>query len=203
MSKKILIIKILQVITCIILIGFIIFFIYHLKLYDRKEKLIEKSIEKYITETKITTKEETSKVNNIERYNYVAILEIPIINLRNGLVSPNNKYNSVEYNIEILNKSEFPTIPKSNLILAAHNGNSEVSFFKNLSKVTISSPIYIYYNGYKYIYSIEDSYEILKTGEAIINRDSRRNTITLITCKDNSDTKQLVFIGYLIGKEIY
>ena len=130
-------------------------------------------------------------------------MEIPIINLKNGLVSPNNKYNSVEYNIEILNKSEFPTIPKSNLILAAHNGNSEVSFFKNLSKVTISSPIYIYYNGYKYIYSIEDSYEIPKTGEAIINRDSRRNTITLITCKDNSDTKQLVFIGYLIGKEIY
>ena len=99
--------------------------------------------------------------------------------------------------------SKFAIIINSNLILASHNGNSNVSYFKDLSKLTKGSLIYIYYQGTKYIYKLNNSYEIKKNGEANIIRDRTVNTLTLITCKDNSDTEQVIYIAYLISKETY
>ena len=99
--------------------------------------------------------------------------------------------------------SNMPDIINSNLILASHNGNSNVSFFKDLEKLNTDSLIYIYYNGYKYIYKINNYYIVDKTGKVNIKRNKNKNTITLITCKNNTDTKQIVYIGYMINKEIY
>ena len=96
-----------------------------------------------------------------------------------------------------------PNISNSNLILAAHNGNSEVSFFKDLERLNLNDDVYIYHNGNKYHYKIANNYIVKKTGKVNIIRDKTRTTITLITCKNNSDTEQVVYIGYLISKETY
>lgn len=136
-------------------------------------------------------------------YDYIAVLEIPDINLKRGLVDYNSKYNDVKYNIQIIEKSNMPDKPNGNFILAGHNGTSSVSFFRNLNKLTTDSLINVYYKGYKYIYKFNNSYEVDKDGEIEIKRDINKNTITLITCKKNSKTKQVVNIGYLVDKVEY
>lgn len=141
--------------------------------------------------------------NGSNQYDYVALLEIPEIDLHQGLLSINNPFNNVDYNIMVLKESTEPDTVNSNVILASHNGNSRVSFFRDLEKLNIGSQVYIYYKGIKYKYLIEDIYVIEKTGMGNIRRNKYRKTITLITCKNNSDTEQIVFIGYLDSKEEY
>ena len=133
-----------------------------------------------------------------EKYNYIAVLEIPSISLSQGLVDINNKYNDINHNVEILNKSNMPNIKNSNLILSGHNGNTNMSYFKDLYKMNKDDFIYLYYKNKKYIFKYSHYYEVDKTGSINIIRDLNETTITLITCKNNSNNKQLVFIGYLI-----
>lgn len=95
-----------------------------------------------------------------------------------------------------------PDVDKGNFIVAGHNGNSYISFFKNLHKMNSGDLINIYYNGYKYVYKYDNFYEVEKTGTVNIVRDKNKTAVTLITCKRNSN-KQLVFIGYLIDKVEY
>lgn len=136
------------------------------------------------------------------RYQYVAILEIPKINLKQGLVAQTNEHNNINENIQIIDNSMFPDVINSNLILAAHNGNSKVSFFSNLNKLSKGDEIYLDYNNEKYRYMIDTIYDVLKTGVVNIIRDENKTAITLITCKNNDDSKQVVYIGYLIAKNI-
>ena len=135
--------------------------------------------------------------------NYMAILEIPSINLKRGLVDYKSKYNDVKYNVQIIEKSTMPDVVNGNLILASHNGTSKVSFFRNLSNLKEDSLIYVYYNGYKHIYEYSHSYDVDKVGKVEIVRDINKSTITLITCKTNDKKKQVVYIGYLIDKVKY
>ena len=144
-----------------------------------------------------------NKNSNQITYNYIAILEIPSINLRKGLIEQNSKYNNVKYNVEIITSSTLPDTENGNLILASHNGASYISYFKNLSKMNIGDKIYIYYNSYRYEYILSKTYDVKKTGEIEIHRDYNKTTITLITCKKNTNDEQVVYIGYLNNKTIY
>ena len=184
----------------LIIISLIIPFIKKQVEYKKDEEIHQKIV--YYKE--VTTKDEPkeNKKSNIIN-NYIAILEIPDLNIYNGLYNKYSKYNDVKYNVAILPNSSMPDIENSNLILASHNGTSNVSYFRNLSNINESTLIYLYYNGYKYIYKYHHSYEVIKNGVVEIKRDRFVNTITLITCKENDDTKQVVYIGYLISKESY
>ena len=148
-------------------------------------------------------KEEDNKKSYSPSYNYIAILEIPSIDLKRGLVDYNSRYNNVKYNIQIIEHSQMPNVENSNLILAGHNGTSGVSFFRNLYKLKEDSLIYIYYDGIKYIYKLNNSYDTSKDGKVEIVRNRYKNTITLITCKRGTKDKQTVFIGYLVDKVDY
>ena len=106
-----------------------------INLYDyliiktKEEKMVTET-NKYITKTSInnTTVTDNIKTEDNSKYDYVAILEIPDINIKKGLLSIDNKYNDIAYNIAIMETSQMPDIKNSNLILASHNGNSPVSF---------------------------------------------------------------------------
>ena len=147
--------------------------------------------------------EEDKKTSSSPTYNYIAVLEIPSIKLKRGLVDYKSKYNNVKYNIQIIEHSQMPDIENSNLILAGHNGTSNVSFFNDLDKLKEDSLVYVYYNNIKYIYKINNNYEVKKDGKAEIIRNRNKNTITLITCKKDSEDKQLVYVGYLVDKVEY
>lgn len=172
-----------------IFFGVYLVFNKYLKNYKEKE-LIKENINNYFT-----VKEE--KVID-EKYNYIAVLEIPSISLSQGLVDVDNIYNDINHNVEILKESSMPDKESSNLILSGHNGNTNMSYFKDLFKMDKEDFIYVYYQNKKYIYKYSHYYEANKTGSINIIRDLNKTTITLITCKNNSNDKQLVFIGYLI-----
>ena len=75
---------------------------------------------------------ENKKVDETN-YDYIAVLEIPKINLKRGL-SQDKYYNNVNRNVEILKGSTMPNISKGNFILAGHSGSGRVAYFRNLNK---------------------------------------------------------------------
>ena len=89
-----------------------------------------------------------------------------------------------------------PDEEKGNVILAAHSGNARISYFKNLDKLVIGDDISIEYNSVIYNYKVVDIYLIDKTGTAEIIRDKNKSTLTLITCKHNTN-KQIIVIAEL------
>ena len=91
----------------------------------------------------------------------------------------------------------------SNLILASHSGTSSIAYFKHLDEITYNDVVYIYYQNIKYKYIVAQIYDVAKTGHIEIKRLQNKTTITLITCKKNSNL-QTVYIGYLeITKKLH
>lgn len=142
---------------------------------------------------------QTTRIN----YNYIGILEIPKVNLKQGFLDINSKYNNVDYNITVIQTSTMPDVENGNLILASHSGNSYISYFKNLYKLEIGDQAYIYYNNIKYSYKIVNIYNVEKTGQVAIYRDNKKTCLTLITCTKNSDHEQTVYILELTDKQEY
>ncbi len=166
--------------------------------YEKQEKMEEiisnEPIE--VAEEKIQEIREKKK-NNTVNYNYIAVLKIPKINLERGLVSKDDKYNNVEYNIMILKESTMPNIDKGNFILAAHSGSGYNAYFRNVDKLKLNDEVIILYDGLEYKYKVMNIYDIEKTGTAEIIRNYNKTTLTLITCRDNTNN-QIIVICELI-----
>lgn len=137
-----------------------------------------------------------------EFYDYIAVLKIPKINLEKGLVSKDSKYNNVYKNVTILKESDMPDIKNGNVILASHAGSSNVAYFKNLYKLKKNDEVYIFYNGLKYTYIVNNITEVDKDGKVIISRIPNENLLTLITCKIGTK-KQIVIVCKLKESEGY
>ncbi|MBE6153814.1 MAG: sortase [Firmicutes bacterium] len=131
--------------------------------------------------------------------NYIAIIKIPKIKLEKGFFGKDSYQNNVNKNIEILDDSDMPDKEKGNVILAAHSGNSKVSYFKNLYKLETNDSISIFYQGSEYKYKIVNIYDIPKTGTAKIKRNIDKSTLTLITCRQGTDN-QIIIISELVEK---
>lgn len=161
--------------------------------YKQETKVEFESTKVENNSTQTETKKEESNL-----YEYIAILRIPKINLKRGLVDKNSKYNDIKYNIMIHKLSDSPSEEGGNLILLAHSGNSNISFFKNLYKMKLDDIIYLDYNNNTYKYKLINIYDIKKNGKAPIRKNTTKSSITLITCRNNTN-KQIVLIGELIA----
>ncbi|MCI9434916.1 MAG: sortase [Bacilli bacterium] len=191
------IIFILGLLIIIICISIILFkMIKHQNLVAKEKEGIELFFERQIVNDNEFNVNTSDYKNISPNFDYIAVLEIPKINLKRGLVDIDSIYNSIDFNIQILKESIMPNIDNSNLILVAHSGNSNVSFFKDLDKLEILDNVYLYYNNTVYQYEIYDKYEIEKIGSLKLNKNINSKIITLITCKDSTN-KQLVYIGKL------
>lgn len=172
----------------------------------------EEQIEEYITETstsnttsKKTTERITSKLKIIttKKQEYLFVLEIPKINLKKGIYNINDKNNNVDKNIQILSSSNLPTDNNHNIILASHNGNTKVSYFKDLEMLSNDDLVYIYYKGIKYTYKVYKNEIVNKIGSIKITKKSNVSNLILISCKNGTNDKQIVYISKLINKEEY
>ena len=132
-----------------------------------------------------------------EEETFLMVLEIPKVNLRRGIYSKDSKWNSIEYNVTILEESNFPDEEYGNVILAAHNGPADIAYFNQLHQLEVGDMAYVYYNGIKYGYEVSDIYDVAKDGTVEISRNQNLNTLTLITGKKNTSDRQLVIILYL------
>lgn len=154
---------------------------------------IAETIEEVVDET--VPEETTTPVIN---YNYIGYLDIPKINLKRGFVSLNSKYNSISYNIMLIKGSSMPDVKNGNLILAAHRGNSSVSFFDKLYKLNLGDEANVTYNDKVYTYKLVNTYLEAKDGTIAIYRDENKTTLTLITCTRGDKKTQTVFIFELV-----
>lgn len=183
----------------IIICSFILFT--QIRSEQKEEKINNSLIEDFLEENEEEKEEEVNIENKIEIKNntdikfekYIGILEIPKLKIKRSFYQINSKNNNVDKNIKILKESDMPDVENGNLIIAGHSGNSYISFFRNLNKLNSGDQAKIYYNGKTYTYSLMNDYEIEKNGLAHIKRNKYKNTLTLITCKHNTN-KQLVFI---------
>ena len=141
--------------------------------------------------------QEEKKETTTPTINYIAVIKIPKIGLEKGLASKGSYWNNVNRNIEILSESDMPDVENGNVILAGHSGNSGVSYFRKLNKLQNDDTVSIVYNGKGYKYKMVNSYEIEKNGYAHIVRNAEKSTLTLITCKHNTN-KQIVVICELV-----
>ena len=130
---------------------------------------------------------------------YIGYLEVPDVGIKRGFVSLDSKYNSVGYNVMLIEGSTMPNVKNGNLILAAHRGNSAVSFFDKLYQLTDDAYAYVTYQGKVYAYQLKSRYYENKDGSLTITRNADVSTLTLITCTRNDKTTQTIFIFELVS----
>lgn len=150
----------------------------------------------------INTKEEqvVEEIEDLEHY--IGYLEIPKIDFNRGFYSKNSALNNVEVNIQVLSASNYPDVTNGNLVIVGHSGDAYNSYFNDLKNLTIDDELIITYKNQKYIYKINNIYNVEKTGTVKIERDKRKNTLTLIACTNgNLKYSQTVYIAYLSTKE--
>lgn len=168
---------------------------------EKIEEFFEIDEQEEVQEELIPDNEKDSN-NEVKEENYIGILEIPKINLKKGLVDKNSSSNNVDKNIYTLKETTLPDEQlNSHIILAAHSGNSYISYFRNLKKLDMKDRINFYYKGIKYIYEVTDKYEIEKTGATEL-KITNKSDITLITCISGTN-KQVVYVANLIDKTNY
>lgn len=159
--------------------------------YKEQKEIAPKDIEPIL---------EKSEMSNVDSsVEYIAVIKIPKIGLEKGLCRKGSYCNNVDVNIQILNGANYPDIVNGNFILASHSGNGLNAYFRNVYKLTKEDEIIIVYDGFEYKYKVANIYDIDKTGFANIIRNNEENTLTLITCRDNTN-KQIVVISELIER---
>lgn len=167
------------------------------KIDEKENELLE---EFYELEEEIESVEENQEVEEVKeqvKINYIAVLKIPKIGLERGLVDPNSYLNNVNYNLEWLDGSSMPDEVNGNVIIAGHSGSARISYFRNLDRLEMGDEAYIIYNGKTYTYKVVNIYDIEKTGKAEIVKEKNTSTLTLITCRHNTN-KQIIIILNLI-----
>lgn len=177
-----------KMILFLISIGLIFLLIFNLHSI-KVEKQVQKKIENFIHFQDSKKKEES----------FLGVLEIPKIKLKQGFYAFDSENNTVNKNIEVIETSLMPNNENSNLILASHSGNSKISYFRNLDKLSLEDIAYIYFNEKKYTYRLTYMYSESKDGTILIRRPSNQTNLTLITCDKNNTTLQNVYIFKLVN----
>ena len=137
-----------------------------------------------------------------EKIDYIAVLEIPKIKLKRGIVDKNSSYNNVNRNIYTLKETTMPDEEdNSHIMLASHSGNSYISYFKNLNKLNLNDEVYFFYKNNKYVYKVIKKYEVEKTGTVKLSKKNSSD-ITLITCVSGTNN-QIVLVANLESIENY
>lgn len=170
---------------------------YHIYYYCINE-LNNKKVDKYIEEIIVNNNPKVIVEKTLEaKEDYLGILEIPKLNLKQGFYNIDSKNNDVNKSVMLLKNSVMPDNVNSTIILAAHSGNSYVGYFKNLDKLNIEDKINIYYQKNKYQYTVTNIYELNKNGHILVDKNIHENILVLTTCSKNEE-KQLVVYAKLL-----
>lgn len=164
--------------------------------FFEEQKEIAEDTTPEVPEEKVETEKPQPTKTKID---YFAVIKIPKIGLEKGLANKGSYYNNVNRNILVVKESDMPDKDKGNVILAGHSGNGRTAYFKNLHKLERDDEVSIFYNGSEYKYKVVNQYDIEKTGTANIVRNAEKSTLTLITCRHNTN-KQIIYICELVEK---
>lgn len=128
---------------------------------------------------------------------YVGYLELPKINFNKGFYPKESKYNDVDKNLLLVKEASYPNVEKGNLIIAGHSGDAWNSFFNDLYKLSVGDKAIVKFQGKTYTYKFVNIYKAPKVGTISIYRNSRKTTLTLVTCTNFDSKTQTIYIGEL------
>ena len=169
---------------------------------DKSEEVlpdVEVPEEEIVNNTVVEQPATNSEKNEVINYDkYYGVLEIPRISLKRGFYNLDSKYNNIEYNVAMVEGSTMPDVVNGNLILMAHSGTAYIAYFEYLYMLNIGDYAYVTYNGVKYKYRFVNSYQVEKNGNVEIIRNYDKTTLTLITCTNDNDSSQTVYIAELV-----
>lgn len=182
-----------------------------LKIYSNYylDKQEDKAIQEYLDYKPDTTVKVDNSTTTIKEeketvtYNYIAVLEIPKINLKRGLFPINDKNNNVDKNVEILKNSDMPNVTNGTLALAGHSGNSRIAYFHKLYKLKENDQVFIYYQNEKYIYQVSKIERQDKDGTISFTKTKDTTELILTTCDQQNKGKQIVVVAKLVDKIPY
>lgn len=173
--------------------------------YDYMANIFYKSNEDKEIASQITeeTEGQSEQPEESDTYtdDYIGYLTIPKINLNKGFVDKRSSENDVEKNIMVIEGSTYPDIERGNFILAGHSGTGWKAFFNELYRLNVGDETYVTYKGKKYTYKITNIYKQSKTGKIAIYRNYNKTTLTLVTCTNNDEATQTVYIAELENVE--
>ncbi len=203
----------IQVASGVILIIIGITFLLHNYIIDKRDEVFSSmniAISEELSDNKkqdeTTTTAEDNKNENEGEFNsddaeqnpnyqsYVGQLLIPKIGFQKGFYAKESSLNNVKFNIKILEVSSYPDEEAGNVIIIGHSGNYSNSYFANLYQLGLGDMASISYKNKKYNYKIVNIYTDTKDGTVTIYRDETKNTLTLITCTKDDETKQTIYI---------
>lgn len=170
------------------------------KYQDTDNELLQEFFEDFDNSNEEISQVEEPKVEQQvqDTTSYLAVIEIPNISLYTGIVMSNSSYTTMNRNVSIYPSSDMPNVDNGNFILFAHNGNSRVSYFRNIHRLKNNDEIYIYYNNLKYTYRIIKNYEVAMTDSTPLNKMKDKSIITLITCKSGNNKYRTIIVGEMV-----
>ena len=166
---------------------------------EKLEEYFENFEEKQELEQENNNIVESEKINTSDNKSYVAVIEIPSIKLKTGIVMSDKDYKSMNRNVSIYPTSDMPNVENGNFILFAHNGNSRISYFKNIYKLNNNDDIYIYYQNSKYHYKVINKYDVEMNSNIPLKKIDGKTIITLITCNKNNNKYRTIVVGELVN----
>ena len=202
----------IQVAAGVILIIIGITFLLHNYIIEKREEVFSSmniAISEELSDNKPKNDNDTSTTENNENegennsvdtindpnyQSYVGQLSIPKIGFQKGFYAKESSLNNVKFNIKILEVSNYPDEEEGNVIIIGHSGNYSNSYFANLYQLGLGDTASINYKNRKYNYKIVNIYTDTKDGTVTIYRDETKNTMTLITCTKDDETKQTIYI---------
>ena len=122
-------------------------------------------------------KDNTNVINNIY---------IEKINLKENFLS--YEESNVDNGIIYLKESDFN---RNFYILAAHSGNSSISYFKNIHRLEKGDVIILNIGNKKNKFIVTEKYYVEKNGKIILKKNLS-NTLYLTTCDKYNNNRQLI-----------
>lgn len=134
---------------------------------------------------------EENNISNIKNKEIIGSIIIEKLNINMPLYDINNPKNNIEQNIQILKESILPPNKNSIVFLAAHSGDSNISYFNNLDELKQKDIIQLKINNKIYTYQIKNIYKQKKNGYINVNKEIEDQLI-LTTCDPNNNKYQLI-----------
>ena len=155
---------------------------------SNKQKELQNVLEQVINEEpKELSKEEEEKL--INGYKPIALIEIPSINLSQGIVEGITD-DILQYYLGLFESSVMPG-EKGNFSVAGHRVSDYSEAFVNLYKVEIGDEIIIKANKKEYVYEVTDNF-IVSPDRVDVLENTEDPTITLVTCTVGAKERVIV-----------
>ena len=142
-----------------------------------------------------------NQANLLFNEKFIAIVEIPAINLFQGIVQTRDAAaTTVHRNVSFMRETDLPTVQGGNFALAAHSGRGNTAFFDKTDRLKPGDFIYIHKQDTVFTYEVVRTHIVHETEVSVLNRPrDGQNIITLITCVRNNDRKRVITVGRLLN----